>query len=366
MKALILKFLHAGLTAALLLTAACGGSDNDQSGDWKVATMPEALSNNAVATLEVGESPFLYSFSGLGPGKTRLDIASSAWSYDLTTHEWVQLPDVPGDEQGGRDRLASVAVGLYDRVFVIGGYTVAEDGTEVSTPEVFSYDPVGQTYKPRAPMPVPVDDAVAFAYSNRYIYLVSGWHDDGNVADVQVLDTWEDRWFVATPYPGAPLFGHAGGIVGNRFVIADGVKITGVTDGQRQFGISDEAWMGEIDLEDPATITWTRIDPHPGQPLYRMAATGSERTGLVVFAGGSGNPYNFDGIGYDGAPSEPSGAVFAYNPTEGRWITIGKLPVATMDHRGLLEVGSFFYTIGGMLASQRVTGDVHAFRLRED
>ena len=38
-------------------------------------------------------------------------------------------------------------------------------------------------------MPVPVDDSVALSYKERYIYLISGWHNDGNVNLVQVYDT---------------------------------------------------------------------------------------------------------------------------------------------------------------------------------
>ena len=213
-------------------------------------------------------------------------------------------------------------------------------------------------------MPLPVDDSVAFAYANRYIYLVSGWHDDGNVADVQVFDSWEDRWFAATPYPGAPVFGHAGGIVGNRFVIADGVAVLGRdAAGQRRFGISEAAYLGVIDPADPSVIRWQALPPHPGPALYRMAATGSERLGLVIFAGGSPNPYNFNGIGYDGEPSEPSSLVFAYDPASGAWSVLGRRPVATMDHRGLLEAGEYFYTVGGMRAGQIVSDQVLSFRL---
>ena len=324
-------------------------------------TLPMATANNAVATLEVNGTPYLYSFSGLGPGKTRHDIHSRAFALDLESGNVEVLGLVPG----GKDRLASIAVGLFDRIFIFGGYTVAEDGSEVSTPEVFAFDPVTGEYQARAPMPLPVDDSLAFAYADRYIYLVSGWHDDGNVADVQVYDSREDRWFAATPYPGAPVFGQAGGIVGHRFVIADGVAVLGRdAAGRRQFGISEAAYLGIIDPQDPALIRWQALPKHPGPGLYRMAATGSERLGLVIFAGGSPNPYNFNGIGYDGVPSEPSALVFAYDPAAGAWLELGRKPVATMDHRGLLEVGEYFYTIGGMGTGQIVSDQVLSFRLR--
>ena len=51
---------------------------------------------------------------------------------------------------------------------------------------------------------MPVEDAVLLVYLDRYIYLVSGWHDLGNVNLVQVLDTANGTWQQATPWPGAP------------------------------------------------------------------------------------------------------------------------------------------------------------------
>ncbi|MCH8861286.1 MAG: galactose oxidase [Proteobacteria bacterium] len=351
--------LTAGLVSCSQLPRSQPG---EQAGEQPgvLTVMPEALSNNAVAALMVRGHPMLYSFSGLGAGKTRADITSSAYAYDIDADTWTRLPDIPGN----RHRLASVAVGLNDRVFLFGGYTVAEGGTEVSTPEVYAFNPLTNEYQPRADMPVPVDDAVAFAYAGRYIYLVSGWHDTGNVADVQVLDTREDRWFAATPYPGAPVFGHAGGVVGNRIVIADGVKVTGVVDGRRQFGISDETWMGIIDPGNPAIIRWQALAAHPGKPLYRMAATGSARLGSVVFVGGSENPYNFNGMGYNGQPSEPSGRALVFDLGRAGW-SATDFPTPTMDHRGLPEIDGVFYVIGGMRTGQEVSGNVHSLEFQE-
>ncbi len=322
--------------------------------------LPIAVANNAVAGLEIAGAPHLFSFSGLGAGKTPSDITSAAFSVDLRSGTVTRLGDVPG----GENRLASVAVGLYDRVFVFGGYTVAEDGGEVSTPEVFAFNPEDGSYQRRADMPTPVDDTVAFAYANRYIYLVSGWHDDGNVGDVQVFDTWEDRWFPATEYPGPPVFGHAGGIVGNTIIIADGVGIVAAAGGRRRFAMVADAYKGTIDPEHPSNIAWEAIPPHPGRPLYRMAAVGSEAIGTIVFAGGSDNPYNFDGIGYDGVPSEPTARVFGFDTTSDEWVEFADKPVPTMDHRGLVEFGGVFHTVGGMVGDQNVTSRIVAFTLQ--
>ncbi len=327
--------------------------------DWP--GLPSPVSNNAVASIEIGEKTYLFSFNGLGSGKTWGDVGSSAFQYEIGGDTWASLDDVPG----GKGRLATVAAGVGDGVYIFGGYTVAEDGTEKSAPWVHRYDPVTRSFEERSHMPVPVDDSVSLIYRNRYIYLVSGWHDTDNVNLVQVYDTEADHWFEATPYPGSPVFGHAGGIVDSRMVIADGTKVVaGETDRRYRFAISDVCYLGLIDAEDPARIEWKALPAHPGVPLYRMASLGTDSVGKrVLFAGGSDNPYNYDGVGYNGEPSEPSPRIFAFNLDHDAWEELGTLQVATMDHRGLLHVGREFVIIGGMLAGQRVTDHVGTFTL---
>jgi N-acetylneuraminic acid mutarotase len=333
--------------------------EGESVADWPA--LPSPVSNNAVASIEMNEKSYLFSFNGLGPGKTWRDVGSLAFQYEVGADAWTALDDVPG----GEGRLASVAVGVGDGVFIFGGYTVAEDGSEKSTPWVHRYDAAARSYEERSPMPVPVDDSVSLLYRNRYIYLVSGWHDTDNVNLVQVYDTETDQWFEATPYPGAAVFGHAGGIVGNRMVIADGTSVVaGETDRRFRFTISDECYLGSIDVEDPARIDWKALPAHPGAPLYRMASVGTDSGGeRVVFAGGSDNPYNYDGVGYNGASSEPSPRIFAFSLDREEWEELGALKVATMDHRALLLVGSELVVVGGMSAGQKVTDRVETFVL---
>ena len=328
-----------------------------QNGDPR-ADLPMAHANNAVAQLERDGQTYFYSFLGLKSGKTWRDTSRMAFEYHVDADRWRRLPDVPVD----RGRLAGAAVGLGGVVYLFGGYTVAESGAEVSTPEVFAFDPAADRYARRADMPTPVDDSMALAYADRYIYLISGWHADGNVTLVQVYDTAQDRWFRATDYPGLPVFGHAGGIVGNRMVVADGVAVLGFDNGRRRFGIVDEAWAGEIDGGDPAVIRWTRLPPHPGAPLYRMAAAGSPSRNQVLFAGGSDNAYNYNGIGYDGTPSKPSAHGFAWDFASSTWVALPPRAMATMDHRGLLAHDGAFYTLGGMVSDQQVTATVVVYR----
>ena len=255
----------------------------------------------------------------------------------------------------------STAVAVDGKAFVFGGYSVAADDSEVSTPWVHAFDPVAESFEPRRPMPVPVDDAVALAYDDRYVYLISGWHDFGNVNLVQLYDVEADRWRQATPVPGRGVFGHAGGIVDNKMVYCDGVAVKARHDDARTFVANDECFVGIIDPENPRRIDWRTIDAHPGNPRYRMAAAGMPDRHGVMFIGGSENPYNYDGIGYDGEPSEPSPGAIFFDLEATAWIEYEIDGVATMDHRALVSFDGEWLTVGGMTDGQAVTGRVVSY-----
>jgi N-acetylneuraminic acid mutarotase len=198
---------------------------------------------------------------------------------------------------------------------------------------------------------------------DRFIYLISGWHDLGNVNLVQVLDTKTMQWAQATPWPGDPVFGHAGGIHEGRLLVCDGVKIQyPADDSPREFLPSAECWLGSIDAQNYRQLSWKKVAYHPGAARYRMAVTGNT-DGEIVFVGGSVNPYNFNGIGYNGEPAETESSVFSFNLKSGVWRSHGHLAEGTMDHRGLPFSDGWYYLIGGMHAEQKPVTDVLRFRL---
>lgn len=320
--------------------------------------LPQAVTNNAVALVADGESYRLVSALGLGAGKTWQDTRSDAWQFVAAGASWKSLGQVPG----GRGRLAAAAVTVAGKVYVFGGYTVAQDGTEQSTPEVYLLDEASGAWTEYSRMPVAVEDSVVLGYQDRFVYLVSGWHDVGNVNLVQVLDTQTAQWQQATPYPGAAVFGHAGGIADGAMLICDGVRIDyPAAATARQFKPAGECWLGPIDTTDHRRIHWRPVQPHPGPPRYRMAAGGND-SGQVWFVGGAANPYNYDGIGYDGESSEPVAEVLSYAVRAGRWQCHGQLAVASMDHRGLPWHAGWFYLIGGMHTGQQVSRAVFRFQ----
>jgi N-acetylneuraminic acid mutarotase len=306
------------------------------------------VSNNAVAGLVTPDGPAVFSFLGLDATKRWDGVTARSFRLRLSDGVWEEIAAPPGP-----GRLAGTAQAVGGRIFLFGGYTVAEDGSEKSVPGVDVWDPADDSWSAAAPMPVPVDDAVSGVWRDSLIVLVSGWYDRDNVADVQIFDPALDRWQAATPIPGPPVFGHAGAIAGDLIVYLDGVR---TAEEQPRFRMAGSAWLGAIDPEDPADIRWTRLPDHPGPPLYRAAAVAVGR--YVIFAGGSENPYNYDGIGYDGLASEPLERVFAFDTEAGEWVDLPPLPLATMDHRSIIHVDGQLLIVGGMTAGQSVTDRV--------
>ncbi len=316
--------------------------------------LPRPVSNNAVTSVtHAGGSVTLYSFMGIEDPAVTATITPRAYALDWPTDtDWRRIADVPLDE--GRARIAASAVTIRGRVFVVGGYSVLDDGTERTDPRLLEYVIEEGRWVERSPPPVEVDDTLAVVRANRWLYLISGWHGPAhdNVLDVQVWDIETDQWRACTPMPGpsSGVFGHAGGIVGDTILVIDGVKRDPET---RKFVISDAVFEGAIDPDDPTSITWRERPAHPGVPTYRAANASDGRAVRVV--GGTSTPYNIDGVGYDGTPAEPLDQMLVWSPDDG-W-TITTTGRATMDHRGLVPVGDAWATVGGMVGPRQATAD---------
>ena len=238
-------------------------------------------------------------------------------------------------------------------MYLLGGYTVDSAGGERSVGAVDIYDTHRNAWTAGAPIPVPVDDAISGVYRDSLIFLVSGWHDTDNVRDVQIYDVVHNRWRVGTPIPGPGVFGHGGAIAGNHIVFIDGARRNETAP---RYVNESQSWMGTIHPAHPDSIDWQRLTPHPAPLRYRPAA--SSCGPYVVFAGGTDNPYNYDGIGYDRVPSAPLASVIAVDTRDGAWRQLPDAPAATMDHRGLIVRGDRAWIIGGMRGNQLVAANV--------
>jgi N-acetylneuraminic acid mutarotase len=316
--------------------------------------LPTPVSNNSVAEARSGKHSYIFSLMGIGSKKTWDSVINQAFALDLDGGKWIQINPVPGPA----GRIAASAIGVRGQIFLFGGYAVDAQGGEITVPDVAIYDPLTAHWSRGADIPTPVDDAVIGVFRDRYIFLVSGWSNKDTVNNVQVYDVDKDKWSTATPVPGTPVFAHAGTLVGDTIIYVDGArKVT--ADGQTRYEPSEECWMGKIDHRHPEQIQWSKLPPHPGTARFRIASGGSEKDQKIYFAGGSDNPYSFNGVGYDGNPAEPSSTVFDFNLRNNQWeIITDKLPDATMDNRGMVVTADNLILVGGMEKGQQVTAKV--------
>lgn len=334
----------------LWVCACLSGCAKEQLSVKKSANYPQqlpiAVSNNAVAYVSVDGEDRFYTFNGLLGGKTYQDVTNLA--YVWKKGQWQQLA-VPDSQL---PVLASIAVTANGHVYLLGGYTVAEDHSEKSVPNVWKIDPHSDQWTAMPAMPTPVDDTVALVYKDRYIYLISGWHDVGNVDLVQVFDTIKHEWHQATEFPLPPVFGHAGGIIGNQMLICDGVKAVRI-ENKNHFSPSPACAIGQISDKNLTQIDWQIIKHHSGTAYYRMAAAGDDLS-QIYFMAGSDNPYNYDGIGYNTLPALPSNQIRKYDIETDKWSIVEGVIPASMDHRGLLKTPHGFTILGGMADKQTV------------
>lgn len=314
--------------------------------------MPVPLSNNAVAAVRIHGQLLIYSMMGLGANKSWNSVTNATYALNTRYDTWTAVKPVPGP-----GRLGAAALALKEQIFLFGGYVPDPSGNETIVNDLSIYEPITLRWYRGAEMPVGVRDAVAGAYRERYIYIVGGLTKAGPTNRVQVYDSEADKWFEATPSPGAPVFGHAGSIVNDTIVYLNGAIKN--ANPQPAYEAAEECWLGKIDRHDPKKIQWNRLPPQPTGGRYRIAAGSSEKEQKIYFAGGSPAIYDFNGMALDGKPAQPASAVFAFNVKTSAWEVIAdRLPHPTMDQRGLVVTSSGLILVGGMSAAQQVINTV--------
>jgi hypothetical protein len=317
------------------------------------APLPTPISNNAVASVKTGKHEGFYSFMGIGAKKTWDSITNAAYALDLGTGKWSELRPVPGPA----GRIGASAIQVRGQILLLGGYTVDGQGGELTVSDVSVYEPARHRWYRGTDLPVAVHDSVVGVFRERYVYVVGGGSKKDAVPNVQVYDIAKDKWQQATPLPGTPVLGHAGGLVDDTIVYVDGAHRHEA--GTPSYVASDECWMGKIDHKEVTKIQWTKLPEHPGTARFRIGAAASEKERKIYFSGGSATPYDYNGVGYDGHPAEPSTVTFAFNARSGQWETVNEdTPDASMDLRGLLVTREGLVLLGGMGKGQQVTASV--------
>ncbi len=333
----------------VLLMAVCTGVGAQQV-DWvEMAPMPEPVSNNAVTTATVNGTPHVFSFSGIDTSKDWFGIHLKGFRYNTATNSWDTIPPLP-DLNGGK--IAAGASTVRNKIYIIGGYHVASNYSETSSGKVHIYDPQTNSYLPDgASIPVPIDDQVQAVWRDSLIFVVSGWSNNGNVANVQIYNPSANQWQTGTSVPNSTnwkVFGGSGAILGDTLYYAGGARSTG------SFSAVSFFRKGYINPDNPTEINWTGYDA-PMSLGYRMGAT--VWNDQPIWIGGSNVTYNFDGIAYNGSGGVPAlDRITRYDPVTGQLNQVFGVMPPIMDLRGIGELGGNAYLIaGGMTENQEVT-----------
>lgn len=336
---------------AIFLISFCSTIVSSQE-EPKFPPMPAAVSGNAVASLKSGFE--LFSLMGVGPKKNWDDVSNQVYILTIGhTGKWSTGRQVPGPV----GRLNAAAAGIRGVVILMGGFVVDKQGLELIVPDVNVYEPGARRWSRGKDIPIPVDSAVFGTTRDHLVYLIGGRSPNGPVNNVQIYDLEKDTWTQATPFPGAPAFGMAGGLAEDNIVIIDGAK-PGPSGGPRYIA-STECWLGKIDRKDPAKIEWSKLPPHPGTAHYGIAAGAGARDRRIFFSGGTTTPHDYKGNSYDGNPPEVSTLSFAYDLRANRWETITENTIDPRgDSRGLLETPIGPVVLGGLAKNMAVTAGV--------
>ena len=321
-----------------------------QSGwQWTVLTdMPEPVSNNAIIAATVNGIPYVYSFAGIDSTKKYSGIHLKSFRYNTITFKWDTIPSLP-DTMG---KIAAGASTIKNKIYIIGGYHVFQNGSEKSSSLVHIYDPENNTYSNGTDIPVAIDDHVQATWRDSLIFIITGWSNSTNVNNVQIYNPNSDSWMTGTPTPNTTnykVFGGSGIIIEDTIYYAGGAAIGS------NFQLNNTFRKGVIDPKDPTTITWTELDTIPGSDGYRMGVFNN--WGRIFWVGGSGESYNYDGKAYtNGAGVDPLDRIIQYNTSNQTWTEHSSTPYPVMDMRGVAKIFENTYIIaGGMLKDQEVS-----------
>lgn len=322
----------------------------------EIPTLPEPVSNQLVLQASVRGQPYLASFAGLGAAKTSAAMHNKVWQLNIGQSNWQSIAALPSASRVN-GRIAAAGVELNKHFFILGGYGQSSDGKSGTLADSYRFSPVTQSYSKLPDMPVAVDESVAVAHKDRYIYLLAGFHNSGAVNLVQLFDNFTQKWSQATPLPGSAVFGHAGVLVGNEILFCDGVKTSTTSDGSSQFVPEAACYLGKISDKNASQISWRQIAHHGGKARTRQGAIAVDVNGetMAAFVGGSETPYHLNGVTDEGKAIDPSNAIYLYSFKQQQWLKAAPSETAVMDLRSLVLIDGEIFSIGGMLAGQQLS-----------
>ncbi|PCJ65471.1 MAG: hypothetical protein COA58_08630 [Bacteroidetes bacterium] len=324
-----------------------------QAQNWiieEVGKLPFKTSNNAVTLAYEKGQPLIYSFCGIDSTLDYGGIHLKAGSVNINTGESIQYGDVP-------DTLGKIAAGastVKNKIYIIGGYHVLANGSEISSNKVHCFHVENEKWEAdRTNIPIAIDDHVQAVWQDSLIYVITGWSDTKNVPNVQIYNPDSDLWSEGTSVPNNnqyTAFGASGTIIGNTIYYLGGASMG------TNFPSTFRLRIGNINPQNPTQIAWRDSLLTISDKYYRAACTSV--SGFPTWLGGSSMTYNYNGLSYaTNTAVQPSNqSLLLLNSALSLRITNNNLP---MDLRGIGELNSTMKVIaGGMYANREVSNRV--------
>ena len=267
-----------------------------------------------------------------------------------------------------------------DTFYVIGG----QAQLFVSNNEVQVYDPVAETWTPRAKMLSPRYNH-RISVVNGKIYVIGGWNERKALSSIEMYDPTLNRWERKADMPAA-LLAHSASVVNDRIYVIGGFKdakttvatvyeytpelnmwaqktdmptardshFAGVVNGKIYvIGGSDQQLnnVKTVEVYDPATDRWTA---HPDMPTPRTFLAGIVVSKSIFVIGGA----------MDGRPQiqRPTGLVERYDPEAQKWEGMPSLQKPRIQPAIGLRNGKI-YVIGGMIENRKITSTIEELDL---
>ena len=222
---------------------------------------------------------------------------------------------------------------VADRLYVFGGF---HNGRVQATTATNVYDPVANTWTPRAAMPAAVTHAGVVA-DGATVWMVGGLLGDyleganTPTRDVWRYDTAADAWSLG---PSLPAAGAAGGVavIGRNLHYFGGFAPHGESDSSQHYVLNLDAAA-----TDPAGAAWT---PAASMPTARNHFGTAVVNGLVYAIGGQHGRDETNANLRD---------VDVYDPAADRWSAAAGLPApASHFHNSTLVVNNKILVAGGV------------------
>lgn len=281
-------------------------------GYWMTgAPVPTARTEVAVAALD----GLIYVVGGFEQSKTwrirQSSVSTIVETYDPVTNRWSSKPDLPiGLHHAG-------AAVLDGALYVVGGFTVSDDTLWNPSDRVFRFNPAGETWTERAPLPT-ARGGLAVTTLQGKLFAVSGYDGRENPAVVEVYDPTLDQWTAVAPLP-TPR-DHLTAVTINETLYAIGGRVR----------LNYRKNLSTVEAYEAETNQWvTKADmPTPRSGI----AAGVVNGWLYVFGGESGEGTFHQNERYDARLN--------------RWQTMAPMPTARHG-LGTAAVAGHLYVLSG-------------------